>query len=266
MNMIRFKRALAYLWALRSSKRPRRVIVYYHAIGAGSNATPNVLFQRQMEWLAMNAEVMTLDGLLSGSGERPLQAAITFDDGYASVAMNAAPILRDLGLPATVYINTAWMGEENRRNSEPKLGHYPGEQFMTWRDIELLTKQNWTIGSHGAEHLDLTTVDDARMAMELSSSKQMIEDRLGRECQHFAYTWGRYTKQVQQAVAGAHYKTAVSAVHGPVGNSSDPFALPRIDISKQYSLDDFQAVVRGDWDFLGGIQRARRVAQGLVWR
>jgi peptidoglycan/xylan/chitin deacetylase (PgdA/CDA1 family) len=219
-----------------------------------------------MEWLATNAEVLPLDGLLAGCGERPLQAAITFDDGYASVALNAEPILRDLGLPATIYINTGWMSEECRHDSAPEMGHYPGEQFMSWKDVELLTNRNWTIGSHGVEHVDLTGVDDVRRIQELRDSKQTIEDRLGFECRHFAYTWGRYTRQVKRAVADAGYQTAVSAVHGPVRQGSDLYALPRIDISNQYSLEDFQAIVRGEWDFLGGIQRARRVAQGMAWQ
>lgn len=265
MSTIGFKRTLARLWGAGRSNETRRVIVYYHAIGSGPIATSNDSFRRQMQWLATNAEVLSLDALLSGGGKGALQVAITFDDGYASVALNAAPILASLGLPATVYVNTSWMGEMSRRDSAPQLGHYPGEQFMTWSDVDFLTKNNWTIGSHGAEHLDLTAVDDATLALELTSSKQMIETRLGRDCPHFAYTWGRYTRRVQRAVAAAAYKTAVSAVHGPVKAGSDPFALPRLDISNQYSLEDFQAIVRGDWDFLGGIQRVRRVTQGLAW-
>lgn len=266
MNTIQFKRALAHAWALMVPIKPRRIILYYHAVGVGSKAIPDELFRRQMEWLATNVEVLSLDRLLADSGKKPLMAAITFDDGYASVALNAEPILRDLGLSATIYINTGWMGGGYRRDSAPELGHYPGERFMTWKDVELLVRRGWTIGSHGVEHLDLAAVDDARRIQELSDSKQAIEDRLGFECRHFAYTWGRYTRRVQQAVADAGYQTAVSALHGPVRHGSDLYALPRIEISNEHSLEDFQAIIRGNWDFLGGIQRARRVTQGLAWQ
>lgn len=266
MNTIRFKRALARAWALTEPAQPRRMILYYHAIGKGPSATPDESFRLQMGWLASHAEVLSLDDLLSGHGRSLLQAAITFDDGYASVALDAEPVLRDLGLPATVYVNTAWMGEEHRRDSVQALGHYPGEQFMTWGDVEGLARRGWTIGSHGVDHLDLTAVDEATRTQELRDSKNAIERRLGFECRHFAYTWGRYTRQVQRAVADAGYRTAASAIHGPLRDDSGPHALPRIDISNQYSLADFQAIVRGDWDFMGRVQRVRRMVNGLAWQ
>jgi len=266
MNTIRIKRTLAQLWALNSLKRPRRVILYYHAIGEGPDAMSQSQFRSQMEWLVTHAEVLPLDDLLADMGETPLRAAISFDDGYASVAAQAEPVLSDLDVSATVYLNTGWISEGGRRASEPALGHYPGEHFMSWEDVKLLASRRWIVGSHGIEHLDLTAVDDARITVELRDSKRTIEDRLEIKCRHFAYTWGRYTRRVQRAVEEAGYQTAASAIHCPLKNTNDRYALPRIDISKQYSLDDFQAIIRGDWDFLGSIQRIRRVAQGLAWR
>ncbi len=266
MNTILFKRWLGRVCRLANSENPRCIILYYHAIGAGPKAIPSRLFRSQMEWLATHAEVLSLDELLFGISKAPLRAAITFDDGYASVAGEADPVLRALDLPATIYLNTGLIGDSDRHASDPALGHYPDEHFMSWKDVELLATRRWTIGSHGVEHLDLTTVDDARMAVELRNSKQSIEDRLGTECKHFAYTWGRYTRRVQRAVADAGYHTAVAAIHGPVRRLGDPLAIPRMDISKEYSPEDFRAIVQGHWDFLGGIHSARRVVQRLAWR
>jgi peptidoglycan/xylan/chitin deacetylase (PgdA/CDA1 family) len=116
----------------------------------------------------------------------------------------------------------------------------------------------WTIGSHGAEHLDLTRQDAVVVTRELCGSKQQIESRLVRPCAHFAYTWGRFTSTLQYAVRDAGYFSAASGLHGPVSPASDRFALPRIDIRAEYEMRDFVAAVMGRWDYLGFKQRLVR--------
>ena len=50
---------------------------------------------------------------------------------------------------------------------------------------------------------------------------------------------------------------AFSCNHAAVTAAADPFAIPRIDISRAYNLDDFKAIVSGHWDYLGRVQSAR---------
>lgn len=195
------------------------------------------------------------------TGQNPLQVTITFDDGYASLHDQVAPILAEYGATAMVYLNTGWIGDTTRKASDAALGHYPNEHFLTWREVEALAKAGWTFGSHGVEHLDLTRQDAAVVAQQLCDSKREIESRLGQPCQHFAYTWGRFTPSLQHAVKDAGYMSAVSGLHGPVLTASDQYALPRIDVRAEYELRDFVDVVTGHWDYLGLKQRlARRLA------
>ena len=54
--------------------------------------------------------------------------AITFDDGYRSVLELALPILEELGVPATLFVPTDYIGSERP---------------MSWPGIE-----RWTGGQH----------------------------------------------------------------------------------------------------------------------
>lgn len=261
MSRLTWKRGLGRLWGSLSPARPRKLVLLYHSLGTNPPAVAAANFRQQVAWLSRNAAITSLDSVMHSSGQNPLEAAITFDDGYASLHDQVAPILAEYGATATVYLNTGWIGESVRKVSDADLGHYPKEHFLTWDEVEELARAGWTIGSHGVEHLDLTRQDADAVARELAESKREIEFRLGQSCQHFAYTWGRFKPALQHAVRNAGYMSAVSGLHGPVTATSDHYALPRIDVRAEYELRDFIDVVRGHWDYLGLKQRlVRRLA------
>ncbi len=66
-------------------------------------------FRRQLEYLKATFDVLPLSAAIKRQhappAERPI-ATITFDDGYQNNFDIAFPILRDLGLPATVFLCT----------------------------------------------------------------------------------------------------------------------------------------------------------------
>jgi peptidoglycan/xylan/chitin deacetylase (PgdA/CDA1 family) len=63
-------------------------------------------FVRQMRYLARNYQVVPLERCLDPSPTPVHRAAIAFDDAYASFYHLAYPVLRALGLPATVFVPT----------------------------------------------------------------------------------------------------------------------------------------------------------------
>lgn len=260
MSRLLWKRGLGRLFG-KPEQAARKLILLYHSLGANSPAVLEASFRQQVAWLAENATIISLDSVIQDSNERGLRVALSFDDGYASLHDHVAPILLEYGATATVYLNTGWIGETSRKVSDVARGHYPKENFLTWSEVEALAKAGWTIGSHGVEHLDLTRQPAVVVARELADSKREVASRLGRPCQHFSYTWGRFTRVLQCTVKEAGYVSAVSGVHGPVRSACDLYALPRIDVRSEYELSDFADVVAGRWDYLGLKQRlARRLA------
>ena len=70
-------------------------------------------FRRQIQYLADTCDVIPLSSALTRMREggvcRPA-AAITFDDGFQNNFEVALPILRDAGLPATIFLTSGLIG------------------------------------------------------------------------------------------------------------------------------------------------------------
>jgi peptidoglycan/xylan/chitin deacetylase (PgdA/CDA1 family) len=235
----------------------RKIVLLYHAVGSGPSATSTEQFRSQMQWLARAASVVPIDALLNAVSGTGLVVAITFDDGYSSVHEGALAVLAPMGLPATVYLNSGWIHEGETRPAQPGLGHQPGETFMRWSEAEALVQAGWTVGSHGIDHLDLTRTPADVCRRQLVQSRDEISRRLKVDCVHFAYPWGRSTTQLRALVRQCGYRYAAGGRHGPLRPDFDLMAFPRINVSCDYLLDDFKAIVRGDWDYLGWLQRAK---------
>jgi len=251
------KRAIGGVWRAFPSIGPRRLILLYHAVGDGEWAIPENEFARQIEWIAKSARPLSLVQALGTDIEKPLEIAVTFDDGYASVFERAKPILKTHAVSATVFVNTALVGSEDRTPSDPSLGHYPGEAFLLWRELDALLDLGWVLGSHGEHHLAHWREGDLVVRHELAESKKKLEAITPGPCNYFAYTWGRHTEHLRKLVADAGYRWGLAGLHGAVRAGSDPYAVPRINIDRTYSFDDFMAILRGDFDYLRFIQSWR---------
>jgi peptidoglycan/xylan/chitin deacetylase (PgdA/CDA1 family) len=73
-------------------------------------------FERQVGWLAANAEPLSLDDLLAvqaGQAKLPRRAVlVTVDDAYSDFAEVAWPVLKARGVPATLFVATAYPGRQ----------------------------------------------------------------------------------------------------------------------------------------------------------
>lgn len=71
------------------------------------------LYRRQLDYVRRHFNVLPLEEALAAlaAGTLPPRAlAITFDDGTRNLATHALPVLRDLNLPAAVFVATGPIG------------------------------------------------------------------------------------------------------------------------------------------------------------
>ena len=171
---------------------------------------------------------VVLLGRLLEEPEAPDRVALTFDDGFASVAEVAAPILRRAGVPATLFLTTGHVGGDNRWPSQPRGA--PMRSLLSWPQVKALVREGWEIGSHSQSHPDLCRLSDAELAAELDEPQREIAERVGRRPELFAYPYGNLDDRVAAAV-GRRYRFAVTTRMATLTASpGDPHRLPRIDV------------------------------------
>ena len=159
--------------------------------------------------------------------------ALTFDDGFASLAELAEPVLTEHGASATLFLTTGYVGRDNYWPSQPAGA--PRLRMLDWDGVATLHSAGWDIEAHTKTHPDLRALAPDEMAEELEAPKLEIEQRLGRRARAFAYPYGLLDSRVVDAVGG-HYACAVTtrmaALGGHLGHperESDRLRVPRID-------------------------------------
>jgi peptidoglycan/xylan/chitin deacetylase (PgdA/CDA1 family) len=106
----------------RLSPRQRVTVLMYHAVVSSPLAVPDWsflderVFRSQLEYVASRFEVVPLSQATRSLRQRGVHrptAVITFDDGFHSVHEVALPILKRMGLPATVFLVTGMVGTDD---------------------------------------------------------------------------------------------------------------------------------------------------------
>jgi peptidoglycan/xylan/chitin deacetylase (PgdA/CDA1 family) len=154
-------------------------------------------FARQIERLAARGwRTLTLAELSACvRGERaagPRELAITFDDAYRGLREHAFPVLEAHGFGAICFVITEYAGRLNRWDIA-----YGGRRFahLDWRDMRKWQERGLEFASHTATHPRLTWVDDARLARELSASRDALERALDIRATAVSYPFGACSRR-----------------------------------------------------------------------
>ncbi len=190
---------------------------------------------------------------------------LTFDDGYASVAEYALPVMRLKGLKGVVYVPTDFIGRENFWDVQWSNRRY---RHLTEHEMQTLLGAGFELGSHGCSHRALTTLLPKEIWRELQESKRRLEEISGQNVFSLCYPFGRFNEQVLAMARESGYRFGLASVHyRRFANGPGNLALPRFNIyrfdgarsvRRKLNMNFRSALAYRDWLFQQG-------ARATVW-
>jgi peptidoglycan/xylan/chitin deacetylase (PgdA/CDA1 family) len=205
-------------------------VLCYHRIGGppelGVTRVGRSVFVRQMTALARAGwRALTLSEFAANAPHAARRTfLLTFDDGYASLAEHAYPVLADLGFTATTFLITDYVGKTNTWDVRYTWNRLP---HLTWRDVEQWQARGFSFASHGATHRRLTWLDDAAALDDLHRSRDVLLARIGTDAgRAVAYPFGAVNDRVIALARTAGYELGFGGVKG----NGDPLHLSRVPV------------------------------------
>ncbi len=172
--------------------------------------------------------------------ERPI--VISFDDGYADFLVNALPVLQRYEFEATLYIVTKYVGQ----SSAWLQGQGAGDRsLLTWAQVAEVNAAGIECGAHSHTHVQLDTVPLPEARDEIVRSKRELEQHLNQPVESFAYPYGYHNAHVRELVQEAGFASACAVKHALSTVDDDRFALSRIIIAADTSVDRLAELVAG---------------------
>jgi peptidoglycan/xylan/chitin deacetylase (PgdA/CDA1 family) len=236
---------------------PLSILVYHrvaprlsHVPAPPLNVTPG-RFRRQIAGLLARgfrfwSLERALDCCRQGGTVAPRAVVLTFDDGYASVFHYAWPILRNFGVPATIFLATAFVGSSDPFPfdlwGQKHKGRVPTEAYLPLAlpQCRAMRRQGFVaFGAHTHTHQDFRNrSQDFRR--DLQTSVDLVKSWFDLQEVPFAFPYGRrclgyVSEDLIAAAREAGVCCGLSTECQPVGSRADPFQWGRYNV---YDWDD----------------------------
>jgi peptidoglycan/xylan/chitin deacetylase (PgdA/CDA1 family) len=156
---------------------------------------------------------------------------LTFDDGYKSFRQYAAPLLKDLGFTATLFVYLDYVGG--------------GRNALSWQDLKELAADGFDVQAHSKTHGDLrrgTRESEAqyaqRMETELGQPLSRLRQQIG-PADALAYPYGYWDENLLRQVRRHGYVAGFTVRRQANPVFVAPFRINRSQIYGEMTLDEF---------------------------
>ena len=197
-----------------SKPRPVRLAIYMHEVeGRMWPAFREMIEQFQ----GAGYRFVGPNEFLEGQGRR---AFLSFDDNYRSF-WTVLPLLEELGVVATFYVNTCVFRD---RASEAEINayfdrlHFLGERVpLSVQELCEIAAAGHVVGAHGHSHRALAALRPTEARAEIAISKRLLEDLIAQEVAHFSYPYGmrrHFSEDLRAFCRSIGFRTIANAIPG----------------------------------------------------
>lgn len=181
-------------------------------------------------------------------------AVITFDDGFRDFHTSAFPILEEYGFSATVFLPTAFIGDERLS--------FKGKECMIWPEVRAMRQKGIHFGTHTHNHPQLATLSAREIEREIEQSKDAMENHLGIPVRAFAYPYKfpeqniTFINALRDILIRHGFTCSVSTRIGTAAMDDGLHFLQRLPNNTGDDSRFFLAKLSGAYNWLFSIQRA----------
>lgn len=199
-------------------------------------------FDEQMSYLRREGytTISLGDFVAFQSGAKTLPAKpiiLTFDDGFVSNYLHAFPILKKYGMTATIFMTV-------NRDAENFKKYAAVDAPLTDAQLVEMSDCGIAIESHSMTHRYLSELEPEVIRWELAESRKSLAETLRKAVRFLAIPSGAYNRTVKRLVQETGYEAAFCMLKGSNNRSSDPYALRRFVIARDFTVDDFHRTLQ----------------------
>lgn len=234
----------------------RCVVLYYHAVPLQHRPR----FARQMDDLLRLAEPTT------AARRSPLEsgkryAAVTFDDAYQSILVNALPALKARGIPAAIFVVPEMLGRTPSL-SDSSTGSADQRKVMSVEDLQSLPTGLVTIGSHSLTHPYLTKLSTKEAVHELTESRRILEKVLHRPVRLFCFPYGACSEKLFRLCRKAGYERVFTSIPHFAFSEPAEFVTGRVRVDPTDWRLEFRLKLLGAYGWLPAAFAIKKIIFG----
>jgi peptidoglycan/xylan/chitin deacetylase (PgdA/CDA1 family) len=262
VRLVYLATAIVYWFVTRLRGGPAgTVVLCYHAVRAAQVRQ----FAWQMRHVARRAApaAALVDNVPVGETGMP-RVCVTFDDGYHCVLEHALPVMRQSGVPATMF---AIPGRLGAPPAWPMPPDDPDRDLLvaSGRQLALAVHQKLcSIGSHTLTHAGLPGLAAPQLHHELTASKAALESLVGAPVTDLAFPYGAYDAACLRAAFAAGYQRVFTLEPQVWCGSDGCGVIGRFLVSPEMWRLEFALTCTGAYAWLGAWRRLWRHARAWL--